>query len=136
MEQGEGDEVIEEDEPIEHVWESIPVVVIRNGGVYTDYKDAVYSPKPIQVSKATSDKLQLVNSHSFEAIGTDVNGSVVDTFVCHWTYSPVQKQNEIYTWDAELHVVPKHISAQTIVPAIIRSHYVLTRGSAPHWLDE
>lgn len=104
-----------------------PYNIMRNGGVYTYYNGTFISPKPILVSKASTDKLTLANSASFEVELTDENAIHIGTPICYWEYSPIQKQNEIYIWEAELHFNTKNSSGQTLIPAILRHHFVLTR---------
>jgi hypothetical protein len=104
-----------------------PYIIIIDGHVFTLYNGVQFSPKPICVTKATSDKLILANGSSFEVIVTDLTGNQVDVNNCHWEYSPIQKQNEVYTWDVELHANSKNKLEQPSVPIIFRTHFVIRK---------
>ena len=104
-----------------------PYITIIDGHVFTLYNGVQFSPKPICLTKATSDKLILVNGSSFEVIVTDPTGNQVDINICHWEFSPIQKQNEVYTWEAELHAQSKNKPGQLLVPVIMRHRFVLTK---------
>ena len=119
-------EIVEEG-GIELEEDTVPHVFLLGENVCTYYKNGVYSPKPIPVLRASSDKLILTNSPSFEVFCFDGAGQIHDTLICHWEYSPIQKLNAVYTWDAELHAKSINTPANQQIPVLIRKHYVFTR---------
>lgn len=97
-----------------------PNIIIENGGVYTYYNGLKISPKPIKVLRASSDSLVLKNGEPFDVTLTNADGSAFMTAHNYWTYSPIKKENDICTFDAELHV-----NYDTIYQSgIFRSHLV------------
>lgn len=107
--------------------DTMAYIIMINGGVYTICNGHVISPKPVEVRNATTDKLIFSNSKEFEVEITNADGTNAYTAICHWEYSPLQKQNEIYTWKAELHIAIKDMPGLLLIPAIYRHNIVLTR---------
>lgn len=118
--------VIAEKDSIENVIDNEkPVVIMRDGGIYTIYKGKTISPNPIKVKKASADKLILTKGKDFIVKTTSADGSIYDEFICHWEYKPIEKKNEVYTWEAELHAKSKNRPEQLLVPTIYRHKIVI-----------
>lgn len=104
-----------------------PFVVLQNGGVYTYYNGRKISPNPIEVQSATADQLILKNGANFEVDITNAEGTTQYVAICHWEYSPLKKQNELYTCTAELHIAIKDMPGLQLIPAIYRHNMVIHR---------
>ena len=102
-----------------------PVIIMRNDGIYTVYKGTIISPNPIKVNKASTNKLILTTGKDFIVKTTTADGSILDEFLCHWEYKPIEKQNEIYIWEAELHAESKNRHGQLLVPEIFRRKIII-----------
>lgn len=100
-------------------------ISFSDAGVYTVYHKRFYSPNPIKVKRATTDKLFLENGEKFYVEQKNQDGSVYDVYTCYWTYEPIQKQNEILTWEAKLHTSSRNKPGQMLIPVIYRHNIVI-----------
>ena len=98
-------------------------IVLVDGMIFTIRDNHMISPKPIKVLRANSDSLVLQNGKQFDVTLTNADGSVAGTAHNHWTYSSVKKENDICTFDAELHVYKDSIEQ----PYIYRHHLVFRK---------
>lgn len=114
------DDEPEEQDPEEGGIENVIVtdlqanIVLINGGVATIYSGVMYAPKAIRVINATENELTLLPGKSFEVLLIDANGTDLGSVTCNWTYSPVRKNGDTYTWEAELHQAPSQSSQYTV----------------------
>lgn len=104
-------------------------IVMINGGVYTVYNGIIISPNPIRVKSANENELTLVNGKVFDVALTDPDGLILVTIRNHWEYGPIQKKNDYYVWDFELHMDAgvNSSSAADEIPSIYRYHYIIRK---------
>ena len=103
-------EDIEGEEPEQGGIENVEVVdqkaiiFLRNGGVATIYAGVMYAPKSIRVISATEDELILLPGKPFEVTLTSPDNTDLGSVTCNWTYSPIRKEGDTYTWEAVLNL--------------------------------
>lgn len=93
------------------------------GKVYTIYNGMMILPKSIKVLRASSDSLVLKNGERFELTLADRDGTIIENAQACWKYSPIKKDNNLCTWDAELHIYHKNIEQ----PDIWRHHLIFNK---------
>jgi len=104
-------------------------IVLINGGVVSIYAGVVYAPKAIQAVAVTETELFLLPGQPFEVTLMSEDNIDLGTVTCNWTYSPIRKEGDTYTWEAELHQSPYQSSSYTVF-GTFRHTLTMTKKSA------
>ena len=105
----------EQESGIENV-ETTPknIVVLMNGGVFSIYNGKIYASKAIKVISSTENQLVLRQGKKFDVTITNVYGDKLEKITCNWTYTPIQKQSDVCSWTADLHMNSTLLDYNTI----------------------
>lgn len=82
-------------------------------------------PLPVRVSSISSNRLKLKQGNEITVSATSMNGDVVGTIQSQYNYQPIQRENDLITWEVELNI--KYSSIDTSSPTIkkINHHCIM-----------